>query len=98
MLLDLIKRYKRFDESGNIDTNDAFLFFSSLKCASHEVKAYSFSHFVRKWTKLLDLGGLIKVNVQFVLFIRYVETLVRKKLTFLFMKTYKGEHLRKLLH
>ena len=38
------------------------------------------------------------MNDQFFLFIKYVETLVRKTLTFSFMKTYKGEDISELLH
>ena len=34
ILFALIKRYKRFDESGNIEAKDALLFFSSLRCAA----------------------------------------------------------------
>ena len=94
----MIKRHKRFDESGNIEAKDALLFFSSLKCATHEVEAYNVLHFVKKWTNLVDRGGLIEVNDQFFLFIKYVETLVRKTLTFSFMKTYKNEDIRELLH
>ena len=97
ILCALIKRYKIFDESGNIEAKDALLFFSSLKCATHEVEAYNFLHFVKKWANLVDRGRLIKVNDQFFFFIKYVETLVRKTLTFLFMKTYKGEDIRELL-
>ena len=59
------------------------IIFSSLKCATHEVEVYNFLHFVKKWTNFIDCGGLIKVNDQFFLFIRYA---VRKTLTFSFMK------------
>ena len=75
-----------------------YYFFSSLKCATHEVEAYNFLDFVKKWTNLVDRGGPIKMNDQFFLFIKYVETLVRKTLTFSFAKTYKGEDIRALLH
>ena len=44
------------------------------------------------------IGGLIKVNDQFFLFITYIETLVRKTLTFSFMKTYEGEDICEVLH
>ena len=60
ILFALIKRYKRFDESGNIEAEDALLFFSSLKCATHKVQTYNFLHFVKKWTDLVDRGGLSK--------------------------------------
>ena len=69
-----------------------------MKCATHEVEAYNFLDFVKKWTNLVDRGGPIKMNDQFFLFIKYVETLVRKTLTFSFVKTYKGEDIRELLH
>ena len=98
ILFALINRYKRFDESGNMESKDAVLFFSLLKCVTHEVEAYNFLHFVKKWTNLIDRDGLIKVNDQFFLFIKYVETPARKTLTFSFMKTYKGEDIRQLLH
>ena len=94
----LIKRFKRFDESGNIEAKDALLFFSLLKCATHEFEAYNFSYFLKKWRNLVDCGGLIKVNDKFFLFSKYVEMLVRKTLTFSFMKTYKGGDICELLH
>ena len=93
----MIKGYKKFDESGNIEAKNALLFFPSLKCATHEVEAYGFLHFVKKWTNLIDCGRLIKVNDQFFLFIRYVETLVRKTLIFSFTKTYEDEDIFELL-
>ena len=46
---------------------------------------------MKKWTSLVDLGGLF-------LFIRHVDTLVRKTLTFSFMKTYESKDIRELLH
>ena len=65
-------------------------------CCS-EVDSYNFLDFMKKWTNLVDHGGIIKMNDQFFLFIKYVETLVRKTLTFSFMKTCKGEDIRVLL-
>lgn len=97
ILFAVIKGYKKFDESGNIEAKNALLFFPSLKCATHEVEAYGFLHFVKKWTNLIDRGRLIKVNDQFFLFIRYVETLVRKTLIFSFTKTYEDEDIFELL-
>ena len=98
ILFSLIKRYKKFDESGNVEAKDALVFFSSLKGTTQEVECHNFLHFVKKWTNLVDRGGLIKVNDQFFIFIRYVETIVRKILTFSFMKTYRGQDIRGLLH
>ena len=40
----LIKRYKRSDENGNIEAKDA----------THEVDAYNFFYFVKKWASLVD--------------------------------------------
>lgn len=68
-----------------------------MKCATHEVEVYNFLHFVKKWTNFIDCGGLIKVNDQFFLFIRDVETLVRKTLIFSFTKTYEDEDIFELL-
>ena len=54
----------------------------------NEVDSYNFLDFMKKWTNLVDHGGIIKVNDQFFLFIKYVETLVRKTFTFSFMKVF----------
>lgn len=82
--------YKIFVESGNIKAKYALSLFLSLKCA-RQVEALNLLDFVMKQANLDDFGGLI-------LYIRYVEILVRKILTFSLVKAYKGEDIRDLLH
>ena len=55
----------------------------------------SFLDYTRKWTELVNKGGLIKVNNNLFFFIRRKETYVQKILNLELLKNYKGEELRK---
>ena len=55
----------------------------------------SFLDYTRKWTELVNKGGLIEVNNNLFFFIRRTETYVQKILNLELLKNYKGEELRK---
>ena len=55
----------------------------------------SFLDYTRKWTELVNKGGLIEVNNYLFIFIRRTETYVQKILNLELLKNYKGEELRK---
>ena len=62
--------------------------------STEEFSGENFLKFVERWTNLVNRGGLVRINSDFFVFIRRVETVVQKILTLHFLRRYHGEDLR----
>ena len=61
------------------------------------IKCESFLDYTRKWTELVNRGGLIKVNDNLLIFVRRTEIYVHKILNLELLKNYRGEDLREVI-
>ena len=82
------------------NSNQCFLAAMELLCSlksndDGSMKCESFLDYTRKWTELVNKGGLIEVNNYLFIFIRRTETYIQKILNLELLKNYKGEELRK---
>ena len=53
-----------------------------------DIKAQNFLDFARKWTDIVNRGGLIKINDDMFIFVRRVENVVRRVLNIGMLKSY----------
>ena len=76
----------------------AMEFLCSLKSnGDSSINSGSFLDYTRKWTELINRGGLIEVNDNLFFFIRRIEVCVQKILKLDLLKNYKGEDLREVI-
>lgn len=61
---------------------------------NEDVRVYNFLDYTKKWTDLIDRGGLVRVNDDVFIFARRVEQVVRKVMNINTMRKYHGEDLR----
>ena len=95
----ITKKYKRLcEKTTNNIAKDILMFLGNFKLKSSEIfSGENFIKFVDRWTNLVNRGGLVRVNEDFYIFIRRVETIVQKILTIDLLKAYHGEDLRYVL-
>ena len=94
-----IKKYKKLAENPkNVAAQDALTFFLSLKSHGSETfPNHSFLSYVEKWVDLENRGGLVKVNEDFIIFVRRIETVTQSLFTVEFMRSYKGQDIKEIL-
>ena len=92
----LTKKYKHLCEnSKNFGAKDILLFLGTLKVKTiEEFSGENFLKFIERWTSHVNRVGLVRINLNFVIFIRRVGTVVQKILTLDFLRRYHGEDLR----
>ena len=92
----LTSKYNRLCEnSQNFGAKDILLFQRTLKIKStEEFSGENFLKFVKRWSNLVNRGGLVRISLYFFVFIRWVETVIQKILTLDFIIKYQGEDLQ----
>lgn len=93
---------KKYDKALLKKSTDSMLislvrFLRSLKSNDKELCGESINEYVRKWTKLVNRGGLVLVRDEMYLFIEHIELLARKVLNVKFIRKYKGQDLRDVI-
>ena len=91
----MTRKYQRLSENPkNYSAKDILAFLQTLKLkSSEEFHGDNFLKFVERWTNLVNRGALVRVNQDFFIFIRRIETVIRKELTISFLDAYRGENL-----
>ena len=98
IVFSLKKNYKNLKKLNNCqDVSVASFQLLDSFMTSGVTKASSFLDFTHKWVETINRGGLIEVTDQFFLFIRNIETEVRKYLNLSLLQRYSGEDIREIL-
>ena len=84
------------------NSNQCFLAAMELLCSlksndDGSMKCESFLDYTRKWTELVNKGGLIEVNDSLSIFFRRTEIYVQKILNLKLLKNYKDEDVREVM-
>ena len=99
IIYSLIGKYKKICRTNsNQCVSAAMEFLCSFKSnGDSSIKCESFLGYTRKWTELVNRGGLIEVNDNLFIFVRRTEICVQKILNVELLKNYKGEDLREII-